>query len=109
MIKGHFDYFIHHMNDLKVCSRQIESLAGGFYQKVADKRKEYFELAQSIFEKISTTSGGSSADSRLAALYLFGTLNWIYQWYRPGRDPDAGEMAGQLAGIYLNGFPRMAE
>ncbi len=109
MIKMHFNYFIRHMDDLKVCSREIESLDGGFYQKVADKRKEYFDLTQSIFEKISTTSGSSSADSRLAALYLFGTLNWIYQWYRPGRDPDAGEMASQLSGIYLNGFPRMAE
>ena len=109
MIKMHFKYFIRHMNDLKVCSREIESLDGSFYQKVAEKRKEYFDLTQSIFERISTTSGGSSADSRLAALYLFGTLNWIYQWYRPGRDPDAGEMASQLSGIYLNGFPRMAE
>jgi len=109
MIKMHFDYFIRHMNDLKVCSREIESLDGGLYQKVADRRKEYFELTQSIFEKISNTSGCSSADSRLAALYLFGTLNWIYQWYRPGRYPDAGEMASQLSGIYLNGFPRMAE
>jgi hypothetical protein len=109
MIKMHFGYFIRHMNDLKICSREIESLDGGFYQTVADKRKEYFDLTQSIFEKISNASGGSSADSRLAALYLFGTLNWIYQWYRPGRDPDAREMASQLSGIYLNGFPRMAE
>jgi len=109
MIKMHFDYFIRHMNDLKVCSREIESLDGDFYQKVADKRKEYFDLTQFIFEMISNASGGSSADSRLATLYLFGTLNWIYQWYRPGRDPDASEMASQLSGIYLNGFPRMAE
>jgi len=109
MITMHFNYFIHHMNDLRVCSREIESLDGGFYQKVADKRKEYSDLTQSIFEDISNTSGGSSAGSRLATLYLFGTLNWIYQWYRPGRYPDAREMASQLSGIYLNGFPRMAE
>lgn len=85
MIKMHFDYFIRHMDDLRVCSREIESLEGDFYKTVADKRKEYFDLTQSIFERISDTSGGSSADSRLAALYLFGTLNWMYQWYRPGR------------------------
>lgn len=106
MINMHFEYFIRNMNDLKICSREIESLEGSFYQKVAEKRKEYFDLTQSIFEKISETSGGSSADSRLAALYLFGTLNWIYQWYRPGRYPDAKELAGQLAGIYLQGFPK---
>ena len=49
------------------------------------------------------------AESRLAALYLFGTLNWIYQWYRPGRYPDAKELAGQLTAIYLHGFPRKAK
>jgi len=104
MINMHFEYFIRHMNDLKICSREIESLEGDFYQQVAVKRKEYFDLTQSIFEKIS---GGASTDSRLAALYLFGTLNWIYQWYRPGRDPEARELASRLSEIYLKGFPRM--
>jgi hypothetical protein len=94
------------MNDLKICSREIESLEGDFYQQVAEKRKEYFDLTQSIFENIVEKSGGSSADSKLAALYLFGTLNWIYQWYRPERYPDAKEMASQLSSIYLRGFPR---
>jgi AcrR family transcriptional regulator len=107
MIKMHFEYFIQNMNDLKICSRDIESLEGSFYQQVADKRKEYFDLTQSIFDKIIDKSDGSSADSRLAALYLFGTLNWIYQWYKPDRYPDAEEMADQLSGIYLQGFPRM--
>jgi AcrR family transcriptional regulator len=109
MIKMHFEYFIRNMNDLKICSREIESLKGEFYRKVAEKRKEYFDLTQSIFEKIIDQSGGSSADSRLAALYLFGTLNWIYQWYRPGRYPDSKELASQLSGIYLQGFPRMGK
>ncbi len=109
MIKMHFDYFIRNMNDLEICSREIEALKGEFYRKVADKRKEYFDLTQSIFDRIIDTAGGASADSRLAALYLFGTLNWIYQWYRPGRDPDAGEMARQLSGIYLQGVPRAGE
>jgi AcrR family transcriptional regulator len=107
MINMHFEYFIRNMNELKICSREIESLKGDYYQKVAEKRKEYFDLTHSIFEKISDKSGGSSADSRLAALYLFGTLNWIYQWYRPGRYPDAKELASQLSAIYLQGFPRM--
>ena len=109
MINMHFEYFIRNMNDLKICSREIESLEGDFYHKVAEKRKEYFDLTQSIFEKISDKSGGSSADSRLAALYLFGTLNWIYQWYRPGRYPDATKLASQLSAIYLQGFPRMGQ
>jgi len=107
MIRMHFDYFIRNMNDLLICSRDIESLEGEFFRTVAEKRKEYFDLTQSIFDRILETADGEpAADSRLAALYLFGTLNWIYQWYRPGRDPEAAEMAGQLAGIYLQGFPR---
>ena len=109
MINMHFKYFIRNMNDLKICSREIESLEGDYYRKVAEKRKEYFDLTQSIFEKISDRSGGSSADSRLAALYLFGTLNWIYQWYRPGRYPDATKLASQLSAIYLQGFPQMGQ
>ena len=107
MIRMHFDYFIRHMNDLKVCSREIESLDGCFCRKVADKRKEHSGLTESISEKISSTFGGSSAFSRLAALYLFGTLDWIYQRYRPGRNPDASEITSQLYRTHLNGFLRM--
>jgi AcrR family transcriptional regulator len=106
MISMHFEYFIRHMNDLKICSREIESLEGNFYREVAEKRKEYFDLTQSIFKKISDKTGGASADSRIAALYLFGTLNWIYQWYKPGRYPAARDLASQLSDIYLRGFPR---
>lgn len=105
MIKMHFEYFIRHMNDLKICSREIESLKGGFYQRVAEKRREYFELTRSIFDRMADRDAQVRIDSRLAALYLFGTLNWIYQWYRPGRYPSAKTMADQLAGIYLKGFP----
>jgi AcrR family transcriptional regulator len=109
MIKMHFEYFISNMSDLKICSRDIESLEGDFYEKVAEKRKEYFDLTQSIFERIIDKSRRSTADSRLAALYLFGTLNWIYQWYRPGRYPTVEELASQLSGIYLQGFPQMGK
>ncbi|MFC2173673.1 TetR/AcrR family transcriptional regulator [Acidobacteriota bacterium] len=109
MIKMHFEYFIGNMHDLKICSREIESLKGAFYQKVAEKRKDYFDLTLSIFEKIAGTTDGSMPDSRLAALYLFGTLNWIYQWYRPGRYPSPEVMADRLTGIYLYGFPCLPE
>ncbi len=106
MIKMHIEYFIQNMSELKTCSRELDSLTGEFYRTVAEKRKEYFDLTRSIFDRIADKTESSSADSRLAALYLFGTLNWIYQWYRPGRYPDAEVLARQLSGIYLQGFPR---
>jgi len=107
MIEMHLNYFVRHTNDLKIRFREIESLDGCFCRKVADKRKEHSGLTESISEKISSTFGGSSAFSRLAALYLFGTLDWIYQRYRPGRNPDASEITSQLYRTHLNGFLRM--
>jgi hypothetical protein len=31
-------------------------------------------------------------------------LNWIYTWYKPGRDPSADELAREMSGIFLRGF-----
>jgi len=31
-------------------------------------------------------------------------MNWIYTWYNPRVDPDARELAGHVAGLFLEGI-----
>jgi hypothetical protein len=54
----------------------------------------------------------SAPAPRLAALALFGMMNWIYTWYRTpgdqealaGAAPGIDEIAGLMSEIFLHGF-----
>jgi hypothetical protein len=55
-------------------------------------------------------------DLRVATFSLFGMMNWLYNWYRPGRDVDVNRLAGDINRLFLGGFlqggadlPRAAE
>jgi len=35
---------------------------------------------------------------------LFGSMNWIYTWYRPEVDGEAKRLTDFMLGIFLRGF-----
>ena len=43
-------------------------------------------------------------DSDMAALALFGMLNWVYMWYNPCRHRDLRKLEEQLSGIFISGI-----
>lgn len=102
MIENHVEYFLEHMDELKVCSKELESLSGTYYQKVLARRREYFEMTLEIVEELKRCSRNPAIDSRLATLSLFGMLNWIYMWYRPSRD-NSKKIAEQMHRLILSG------
>ena len=104
MIKNHLDFFISHMDELKICAYEIESLKGEYYGRVADKRREYFQQAHGIVSGLIGMRDVKGIDSRLATLSLFGTLNWIFMWYEPGKYAGSEEMSEQLTRLYLHGL-----
>ncbi len=104
MVRNHLDFFLQHMDELKICAYEIESLKGDYYDRVAERRREYFQITHGIVGELIDTGKGAGVDSRLATLSLFGTLNWIFMWYEPGKYAGSEEMSGQLTRLYLHGL-----
>ncbi len=101
IIDNHLEFFTTHMDDLKVCVHEIESLSGKYYREVLKIRREnYREVQQVIAELI----GKSNQDSHLTTLYLFGSLNWVYMWYDPEKNANIKKLAKKLMDVYLNGI-----
>jgi hypothetical protein len=46
---------------------------------------------------------GVKSSARIAVLGLFGMMNWIYTWYNPRVDADAGVLAREMSDIFLSG------
>ena len=102
IIDNHFHFFSEHMDDLKVCSYEIESLSGKYYDEVLEIRRRYFHLVKEVVAL--NISADSNTDPNLAALFLFGSLNWIFMWYDPQKNRDIERLSNQLLKIYLEGI-----
>lgn len=102
-VHRHLDYFMAHMDTMKVVSHETDSLSGALHQQIAEKRRRYYRQCQALLGELD---GGrrSPEELRTATLALFGMMNWIYTWYRAGRDHDAGAMAKEMADLFLYGF-----
>jgi AcrR family transcriptional regulator len=107
--RNHLVYFTEHMAELKVCSHELETLSGDNYRRVERLRKEYFDLVHGVVKELKESHGGTVSDTRVATLYLFGMLNWIYRWYSPSPRQSSALLAETLVTLFLDGFlPRPA-
>ncbi len=102
-VRNHLDHFVAHMPELKVCAVELDTLTGEFYDEVAVVRRDYFKVMVGL---VGELRGGDSreAEARIATLSLFGSLNWLFQWYDPQRDLDADTLAEEFSKLFMHGF-----
>ena len=103
MVRGHVHYLVAHMPELKVCTTELDSLQGEYYQQVLSRRQRYFDLTRQILIRLGEQGGGARVEPNLAALNLFGMLNWIVMWFDPRRN-DPAELSESLVALFLDGY-----
>jgi AcrR family transcriptional regulator len=101
VIDNHFDFFVNHTDEFRVCIHEIDSLSGKYYKGVLETRREYFHLVRGA---VAEACGGTKDDIDQATLSLFGSLNWVYMWYDPRRNADVEAMSSRFLQIFLNGI-----
>lgn len=104
LIRNHLKRFLENLPELIVCSREIHRLEGTFRERVQVRQREYFTLALHLFMELADHYGSSSVDPRTATLAMFGSINWVHTWYRPGTGLSAERMAADFARVYLRGM-----
>ncbi len=103
LVRNHLDYFLSHPVEMKVLAREDERLEGAYAREVAEIKRDYYRTARAIFDELGRNRGASRVHPRVAVLSLFGMMNWIYTWHKPGFDPGARALADEIAGIFLDG------
>ena len=104
MVRNHLEHFLSRMDDLKVCARELDSLGGEPYDRVRALRQRYLKVTLEVVESIGERAGRPKVPPRLATLYLFGMLNWIYMWY-PAEEGELGAtLADQVVTLFLEGY-----
>ena len=104
MISNHLEHFMAHMDELAVCTHELKTLEGDYYNRVFEKRKSYFLETLNIVKEIGAKAKESGINAGIATLYLFGMLNWIYMWYDPVRNSSPKQLTDQMTALFLNGL-----
>jgi TetR/AcrR family transcriptional regulator, cholesterol catabolism regulator len=104
LVENHVGYFLSHPNEMKVLAHEEEALEDPYRSEVAAIKRRYYDLAREIFEEVAGESVlATGLSSRIAVLSLFGMMNWIYKWHKPGVDPNADELSDTILKIFLHG------
>jgi len=104
LIHNHVQFFVDNMAEMKVLSHEADALPPELSAPVRTLKRRYVDIVQECLAAVAP--GSSVAQRRLGTFALFGQLNWIYTWYRPGRDPAAEELAEHFMRLFLEGFSR---
>jgi AcrR family transcriptional regulator len=127
-IQNHLEYFLANRKAMKVLSHEADVLSGQHGAEVAALKREYYRICVALVEDYLRSaprhrgngrSVKSSRDdarsarvgerSRIAVLSLFGMMNWIYTWYNPRIDADAGALARSMGDIFLHGLASLEQ
>lgn len=101
LMRAHLRYFLHNMAEMKVLSHEADSLSGKFRSGINATKRQITDIAAGILHELRP---GSTIDPRVATFGLFGMMNWIYNWYRPGRDASPETLISDMASLFLNGY-----
>jgi AcrR family transcriptional regulator len=104
LIRNHVGHFVKHIDELKVCAHEMESLSGEAYDDILTVRRRYFLTARGIVGEALKRYRNTALDPSLATLNLFGMLNWIYMWYDPQLNRSADALADQITRLFLFGL-----
>jgi AcrR family transcriptional regulator len=103
-ILNHFEYFLaENYKATKVLSKEDDVLAGNLSTEVTALKRRYYRSCADLVEALKQEKG-LEFNTRVAVLSLFGMMNWIYTWYKPQVDPEAGALALQVGDIFLAGI-----
>lgn len=106
LVRNHLDFFTRHTDELRVCTYELESLTGEWYEAVARIRKRYYALVADAVDGV-LRDRGQEADERHVrhmTLFLFGSLNWIFMWYDAEKDGPAIALGDELHDMMLGGL-----
>ncbi|HET9982077.1 MAG TPA: TetR/AcrR family transcriptional regulator [Longimicrobiales bacterium] len=101
-IENHLRFFVANMKEMKVLSHEATALSGELRERVAAVKRCYTDVCSGILGALRPDA--DAAELRVATFSLFGMMNWIYNWYHPGRDVPVDALAAEMTRIFMRGY-----
>jgi AcrR family transcriptional regulator len=72
----------------------------------AARRDAYERIFRDLIRDAVREGAFGDVDEKFAALLVLSSINWIYQWYRPGGPMTPDEIARKITDLLFNGLKR---
>ena len=97
LIQAQVEYNIANLRAIAVNNHDFGLLSPERREYIVDQRRRYesFVIAQ-IEEAKQAGEVDPGIDSKLAAYFLMGAVNWLYVWHRPARSSNVAGGVGRL-------------
>jgi TetR/AcrR family transcriptional regulator, cholesterol catabolism regulator len=113
-VRNHVDYAVARPKAMRVLSHEDDVLKNGYGAELAAIKRDYYRVCVALVNDLAKSEGLDQVRSeaaasvgvgtRTAVMGLFGMVNWLYTWYNPRVDPDAGTLARELSDVFLQGI-----
>ncbi len=103
-IKNHILILTSHINKSVVFFGEWKHLTEPRLEEFKTLRHTYENEIRHIIEHGQKENVFDDVDTKFAALTIFSTVNWIYQWYQPDGEITPEEIADKLSDFLLNGL-----
>ncbi len=104
-IENHIVYFLSRKNAMKVLAHEDDALSGKMRAEIQAIKREYYIGSLALLEELKLRNK-LQFQSRVAAMSLFGMMNWLHTWYNPNVDGTPAILAKEVAEIFLRGVYR---
>ena len=106
LVRNHLSFFTRHMNELKVCTFELDSVNGEPYDEIERIRRSYFKLTADVVGGLVGQTGKKTdreRKTRHITLFVFGMLNWVFMWFEDDRDNPVDHLADDMVDLVLTG------
>jgi len=102
-IQTHLEYFLANPKSMKVLSHEDDVLSEKLGSEIASLKRQYYHCCADLVDALKAAKT-LQFNSRIAALSLFGSMNWIYTWYNARIDGDSQLLAREIGDVFLRGI-----
>ena len=101
LLRTHIDTLLGPGQDfIPVLLYEWRSLEAGARPRIVELQRRYEAVWDAVIAALQQ-SGEWAQPTRLDRLFMFGALNWIAHWYRPGGALDAAQLAEEAERFFL--------
>jgi AcrR family transcriptional regulator len=98
------DYTTRNLARMSIYYHDSDHLSAERLRELVAKRKRHEQFVIGLLEQAQAAGEADpGADPRLTMGFLFGSMIWVYRWYRPGGRTRPAELADSCADFILRG------
>ncbi len=99
------EYTSRNLARMSIYYHDSDQLSPTRQRELIPKRKKHEKFVTKLIEAAQKEGkADKKADARLTTNFLFGSMIWVYRWYKPGSKPKAADVASACADFVIDGI-----